>query len=432
MADFEITNISMSKKNVALRDSVTMTVTLKNTHSKKAKLTRIWQCSIFLPDVLWTNMSPVSFQSKQTTNASVKTSIAYNKSASFAFEFDINPTDNEGEAPWAALVDALNADPAVRAFPVWLQIVADYASGESENITTEIKDAHIIRSYCIPAISDFKMERVTKNGAGLYIGDDEGESAMIRVALVPAGAEDDYKAFFKARLYYAQDEAATTESQSVDLSEFIAMRVEGVLKDLVFSNGSDWNFLLVFGDEYEETRAKATLSRAFATMHLSGKVNGGVSFGGFSSSTDDEPKFESHYPVFLYEGIKQIGDGWTVLPIAEDTLAGTTPAEHGGGELRCRKIENKCIVAGSMLVKPGSSTIKLARLPEGFMPVSSVFSLNACSGGRVARIAVHGPNDEYPGCLALSWVYNIAGEQAGTKYTDAEIWVQCSIEYWVN
>jgi len=92
-------------------------------------------------------------------------------------------------------------------------------------------------------------------------------------------------------------------------------------------------------------------------------------------------------------------------------------------------IENKCVVVGSVLVKPGSSTIPLAVLPDGFMPEASVFSLNACNGCRVARIAVHGEADEYPGCLALSWVWDM---DKGEKHTQSAIWVQCSIEYWIG
>ena len=87
------------------------------------------------------------------------------------------------------------------------------------------------------------------------------------------------------------------------------------------------------------------------------------------------------------------------------------------------------MVDGSLLVKPGSDKVVLATLPEGYTPAKNVFSLNACSGGRVARIAVGGAGDTNAGKLCLEWVKNLSD---GANYTSAEIWVQCSIYYWVD
>ena len=87
------------------------------------------------------------------------------------------------------------------------------------------------------------------------------------------------------------------------------------------------------------------------------------------------------------------------------------------------------VVDGSLLVRPGADTIVLATLPSGYTPTKSVFSINACSGSRVARIAVGGAGEANAGKLCLSWVKNLSD---GASYTDAAIWVQCSIAYWVN
>ena len=217
--------------------------------------------------------------------------------------------------------------------------------------------------------------------------------------------------------------------QAIDLSDRLSDMLFGVnnsasLISETFSNGVGWNFLLVFGDEYEQVTASLGIARAFANLHLSGYPTGGACFGGFCTSTQDNPKLESHFPAHLYGGIAKIGKGWQELT----PLAGTTPAEYGG-VLRCRKIEDKRIVDGSIQVKPGSGTIALAKLPDDFMPAYSVFSLNACGGSRIARIAVHGPEDEFPGHLALSWAKNLSN---GDSYTSAAIWIQCSIEYWVD
>lgn len=221
--------------------------------------------------------------------------------------------------------------------------------------------------------------------------------------------------------------------QAIDLSDKLSDMLFGVnnsasLIPETFSNGVDWSFLLVFGDEYEQVTASLGVARAFANLHLSGYPTGGACFGGFCTSTQDNPKLESHYPAYLYGGIAKIGKGWQKL----DLLTGSTPAAFGGGVLRCRKIEDKCIVDGSVLVKPGANNVSvvLAKLPEDefYMPPGSVFSLNACDGSRIALLAVHGPDDDYPGHLVLEWVRNLSN---GSNYT-SELWVQCSIEYWVD
>lgn len=217
--------------------------------------------------------------------------------------------------------------------------------------------------------------------------------------------------------------------QAIDLSDKLSDMLFGVnnsasLISETFSNGVGWNFLLVFGDEYEQVTASLGIARAFANLHLSGYSTGGACFGGFCTSTQDNPKLESYFPAHLYGGIAKIGKGWQELEV----INGTSPAEYGGGKLRCRKIEDKCIIDGSVLVKPASSAVLLAKLPEGFTPACTVFSLNPCSGGRIARVMVQDVTRDYPGYLALEWVRDISD---GGKYT-SELWVQCSIEYWVD
>lgn len=310
--------------------------------------------------------------------------------------------------------------PSVRAVPLKLNINA-----LNENIggAMDIPGQMIINRFFAPQITRFSLQRAEGG-----LPNDEGESLLAGVHL--SAADAGCASYLSARLFYAQDDRASEQSPCIDLSAAIPEMLSGIagsasLVPGVYSNGSAWDFLLVFGDAYESTSVRLNVGRAFANMHLSGAETGGVCFGGFSSSEEGDPKLESHYPAHLYGGIRRIGDGWTYLAPA----AGSTPAEYGGGLLRCRRIENKCIIAGSLLVKPGSSTIVLAALPEGYTPAESVFSINACSGSRVARIVVGGAQEEYAGCLALSWVKSLAD---GANYTDAAIWVQCSIEYWVD
>lgn len=167
------------------------------------------------------------------------------------------------------------------------------------------------------------------------------------------------------------------------------------------------------------------ISNVFTNVHLAGKKKGGVAFGKYSASTDDTPMFECNYPAYFYGGIAQIGNAWTNLT----PTTGTTPGDYGGGALRCRAIGDKRIIDGSINVQPGSDTIVLATLPSGYTPAKAVYAINACSGSRVARIAIGGTGETNAGKLCLSWVKNLSD---GASYTAASIWVQCSIEYWVG
>ena len=230
-----------------------------------------------------------------------------------------------------------------------------------------------------------------------------------------------------ARIYYRADGAPTTADSYVDLTGRVSELIAGVSFDASilpgqWELGSAWHFALVFVTGKESAVGTDSVGNAFAPLFVSldGKR---ISAGGFPKQSSGT-SFEVFPPAHLYGGVAQIGGGWTLLT----PLAGSTPADYGGGALRCRAIEDLRIVDGSVLVNPGSGVV-LAALPEGYTPVKNVLSINACAGGRVARISVGGVSDANAGKIAIDWVRNLSD---GSTYTGAAIWVQCSIMYWVN
>lgn len=213
----------------------------------------------------------------------------------------------------------------------------------------------------------------------------------------------------------------------------------GVYKGNV-SAANDYVLTVGFMDSFEPCVASVQIAKAFANVHLSefkggsvpGLEEGGVCFGGFSKSADiGKALFESYYPSMLYGGIEQIGkknaDGelWNELALASASI--TTPGTYGDS-LKIRKIENKCIIKGSVMIKPGSGTTTIAVLPEEYKPMRCTYRLNGCQGARMARVAVHGTEGTNYGELVLEWVYDIGGE----KFTSNAIWVDCAIEYWID
>ena len=217
--------------------------------------------------------------------------LAHNASRTFTVEFTADET-----------VAAYFADyPSVRAVPLRLRYsAAEQSVGGNE----ELAGYRILNGYYTPLIADFSLERAVDAEPS-----DEGENVLLSARL--AVAREDYAPFLQARLYYAQDGAADASSPCIDLTEQIPQLISGVTQDAVlvpgtYSNGSDWDFLLVFGDDYETAAVHCSLGRAFANLHLSGAKSGGACFGGFCSSVEGAPKLESYYPAHFYGGIQGV------------------------------------------------------------------------------------------------------------------------------
>ena len=70
-----------------------------------------------------------------------------------------------------------------------------------------------------------------------------------------------------------------------------------------FSKGQQYKLTVRVDNGVESAEMGVLLPKAFANFHLSGTANGGARFGGFSTSTDDQPKFEVDYPAYFYGGI---------------------------------------------------------------------------------------------------------------------------------
>lgn len=272
-----------------------------------------------------------------------------------------------------------------------------------------------------PNISQFVVAR--KDGNGAEKPDGTAVYATIELAMVDASGLDD-----NARLFvrYDVNRDPDEESPTVDLVERFGLAPEAlgdvrtVLLAEECSAGADYYFALCFGAGEELDTAKAVVPRASVPLFIA-ENNNGVAIGQYSSATEEEPKLESNWPAYFYAGVAQIGNGWTEL---EPSLASgvTTPGSYGGGALRCRQIEKKRIIAGSVKITPGSDAITIATLPDGYAPPSAVFFFTTCDGTRIARLFVVGKS------LRLSWVRNLADGSLVTS----ETWVQCTLEYWVD
>lgn len=146
--------------------------------------------------------------------------------------------------------------------------------------------------------------------------DDESSSVATTIKITSDVSSSVFESRgYSAKLYYSSaNNPPTTSDSTATLNVTIAQMLTGITGSTsaittTFSNGSDWYFLLVVSNGYESNSAACSIPRAFANLHLSGCTTGGVAFGKFSASTENDPKFECMYPAYLYGGIAQIGDG---------------------------------------------------------------------------------------------------------------------------
>ena len=205
--------------------------------------------------------------------------------------------------------------PGVRAVPLNLRCTVKYTDGTLFGMETVLENVFVLNYRYVPRIENFSLLR---SGGGM-----ESDEGVIPMASLKLSLRDTtMTSFMNLRLHYAGGAAATIDSPYIDLTAQIPCLLAGVISDTelidqTFSNGSNWNFLLVFGDGYESASARQSFARAFANLHLSGQPTGGACFGGFSASVYGKPMLESHYEGFFHKGIHGVNNF-----CEEETLTG--------------------------------------------------------------------------------------------------------------
>lgn len=324
--------------------------------------------------------------------------------------------------------------------------VVDSAGMQSQTVTTKF----VVQEYTKPTFTTMTAQRyiISYDDDGNEIIEDSTTGTNVRftvgyfveemrsmdvdVSQYPNGVCNAYS--LAIRYDGSNDssgESTIFTAKETDFSSLININTVEYFPGVVFSEKADYTFEFILTDLFTNTQKTIIVNQVTAILNAE---KTGVSVGMMSTGKVRDKKFEvsEDYRTFFYGKIAQLGAGWQTLTPESGV---TTPSDsdgvvYGGGQLRCRRIENKCIIDGSVQVKPGSSSVLLAKLPDGYTPPYSVYSFNACSGARIARIAVGGyeTSQDTAGYLYLTWVRNLSD---GSLYTTST-WVQCSIEYWVE
>ena len=87
----------------------------------------------------------------------------------------------------------------------------------------------------------------------------------------------------------------------------VSLSAPDAIKDEIDKNKT-WYIRILFDDKYDSVVGDTfSVARSFANVHFSGKSTGGVCFGGFSTSEENDPKFECYYPAYFKAGIVEGG-----------------------------------------------------------------------------------------------------------------------------
>lgn len=232
-------------------------------------------------------------------------------------------------------------------------------------------DVYLIDRRCAPAIQAFSLERCNASGAV----DDEGEKLLASVHL--SIGDDTRLSDMTCCLYYAQDGTPTEGSPCVDLTDSLEALLAGVqdsttLVPLTVARTSDWRFLLVFGDGWEQAAGGLEISRAFANLHLSGASTGGAAFGMFGTSTEGSPKLECAYPAHFYAGIAGVNH----YRQAEEATGGTW--------IDGRPVYRRVL---AFTITQTNAFVEAASLIQGFGGFGAVIGVQGCvvrkTGGKI-------------------------------------------------
>jgi hypothetical protein len=164
----------------------------------------------------------------------------------------------------------------------------------------------VLDGFYSPSVVMFDADRVASD-------EDPNIATSAKLSLAD-GLSDDQKARMKWTVYC--DGTSIPYDTGVTLDQLLTGITDSTtFITQQFDKDSNHDLVLTFGDEYElATSSTVTIPRGFANMHLSGKSTGGVCFGGFCKSTENNPMFECYYPAYFYggiEGIKSVQCGRT-------------------------------------------------------------------------------------------------------------------------
>lgn len=165
------------------------------------------------------------------------------------------------------------------------------------------RSATLLDARYMPDIKAFDAERSVGSEP-----DDEGENLIAEIRLSAGAKAKPDRLSLKLRYKDAQDDNAAWNTLSLSSSLKNQALNDAVFSTITetFQKNTDWTVELIFGDSHESKTKSITVPKSFANVHLSGAANGGVCFGAYSQSTDENPLFQCYYPAEFECGIRGV------------------------------------------------------------------------------------------------------------------------------
>ena len=285
----------------------------------------------------------------------------------------------------------------------------------------EIPEIRAMNHRFKPQILAMELKRA-KNG----VTNDEGENILATLKLGVDSGGYNCAQFFTARMYQKRGDNATTSDAYIDLTSNIHELLAGVVDDPKllpekYSNAYNWDFLLVFGDEYEAFVGNFNLADAFANVHLSGLPTGGVCFGGFCKSQYGAPKLESHYPIRPYGGLEAVDGGIYVQELPFDSGAPFRVYPDNPMQPTLRAFGNIVEIQGEIqptkTIAGGTAYHPICTIPERYAPEHDVVALQQGRNQNIWLLRIFGRNHAKHPCKAIFTRYRsgAAWDDAGTN-----------------
>jgi hypothetical protein len=400
---FEITALSFFPQVIAPGESTTITVTIKNTSGVNITKTRV-NCGFYYmaaDGYDYDSQPSTLLYGENTSGFDIGTkAISWNRNTeqTFSGTMTFNPGDHPADMSSRLIIPGTNEGLFITAWRN--ESGSDQFSDVSDSYGGRLK---LVTSHWQPRAS-MLMQRCLPNGTP----DDQGERLLL-TANVSHGSDADVSQMY-CRLYYEQGAAPDGSSSFVNLTSQIPDLISGVTGDysLVtqsFSNGVDWYFLFVFGDDYEQDTVSGSIARAFANLHLSGASTGGAAFGRFSSSTEGNPKLESEYPFYAYGGIEGVNNYSTAEVLT-------------GGHWIDGKPIYRFVATGTVTLAASTTLLTLPSVPDNVIDI---------------RMAVYAGSDWKPVCYTYynnnNWDTNVRITNNGDVIVQAGSSAQVSTKY---
>lgn len=430
---FEITSISFAPKVIVYGEETAFSITIKNVSGKRITKMCV-DMRLYYPNAIGgVSSTPETYLYGSFPSQMSSVSWANNTERTFTGKFkfetyrgsDYQPNITSRLAPlYDISTNAIGTD---RGMVVSITTDATFGNGVNYDNFYNVRGRNseylaVIDAWYRPAVTVFAASRCGTNG----LPDDEGVNALTSLKLyLPNNADT---SGFTLKFYSAADADVTEDSSPTILTSYIPIALAGITDSSTlitqsFGAGNDWEFMVVFEDAYERAIGYTDLPRAFANVHLSGCDTGGVCFGGFSSSTENEPKLESKYPVYPYSGIKRCENAAYEVQLELDAKFNLYSEDPG---LRLMVYGNVVHLSG--IITPaaaisGSTTEHvITTIPDEFAPKYPVTQIQQASSTAIWMLRVYPLTDHDE---------NMRGKAVFSRHRNGNAYASCAAGNWL-